>query len=145
VALDSEGRQNFRELLAGRGNLAHSMRRHAAGVTWHKIKIPSHTLLSITDNDELVSGNRMNAAQVGIHGQVTSETGERFQLLGKLARHDPPWQQRDGREVRLPTRSFRALTLARSRAGVAIASRALALRGDSRGAKPVRRNPHHLA
>jgi hypothetical protein len=37
---------------------------------------------SITDNDRFTSGNRTNAAHVGVHGQVTSETGELFQLLG---------------------------------------------------------------
>ena len=39
--------------------------------------------VSATDNDLLTSGNRTNAAHVGIHGRVTSETGERFQLLGQ--------------------------------------------------------------
>jgi hypothetical protein len=38
--------------------------------------------LSVTDNDLFVGGNRTNAAHVGIHGQVASETGERYHLLG---------------------------------------------------------------
>ncbi|HZA92428.1 MAG TPA: hypothetical protein VE420_07355 [Gemmatimonadales bacterium] len=39
--------------------------------------------VSTTDNDRFTSGNRTNSAHVGIHGQVTSETGDRFQLLGQ--------------------------------------------------------------
>ena len=38
--------------------------------------------LSITDNDVFVSGNRTDVAHVGIHGQVVSNAGERFQLAG---------------------------------------------------------------
>src|SRR3954468_6719699 len=35
----------------------------------------------LTDSDVFVSGNRTDAAHLSLHGQVTSETGERFQAL----------------------------------------------------------------
>ena len=38
--------------------------------------------VSLTDNDVFVSGNRTDSAHVGIHGEVTSEIGERFRLVG---------------------------------------------------------------
>jgi len=39
--------------------------------------------VNATDNDLETSGNRTNAAHNGFEGQVTSETGERFRLVGQ--------------------------------------------------------------